>query len=189
MGSVKGEMIVNKNASAVLVKLLEGRMKISKLQDVVRNYSTLKLTLIELERSGYVRMEEKIEGRKVIYVELTPKGRAVAEKLLEASSVAKLSSREIEKFRDMRALMHLNVYEDHVSIMDIHMGEERIANIYPRRKGHEIYFWCDLHDDTDCYHIHYMFADPKLSEFIRSWIEENGYHLARKYQKYVDRYW
>ncbi|XOB63840.1 hypothetical protein ACMC56_16740 (plasmid) [Campylobacterota bacterium DY0563] len=135
MGNVKGETIVNRNASAVLVKLLEGRMKISKLQDVVRNYFTLKLTLIDLERQGYVKMEEKIEGRKVIYVELTPKGRAVAEKLQEASSVARLSSRDLEKFKNMRALLHLNVYEDHVSIMDIHMGEERIAKHLSQEKG------------------------------------------------------
>ena len=83
----------------------------------------------------------------------------------------------------------MNIYKDHITIMDIHMGESRIANIYAKPRGDEIYFWCDLHEDTDCYHIEYMFADPDLSDFIRNWIEKNGFKLPKKYQKYVEKYW
>ena len=81
------------------------------------------------------------------------------------------------------------MYEDHVSIYDIHMGEARIVDIYVRLKGDTVYFYCNMHQSDDCYHIQYMFHDVEISDFIRSWINKNGYKLAKKYQKYVDEYW
>ena len=162
----------------------------SQLQEsAIKNYATLKLTIIDLEKDGYVKTREVFEGRKTIYVTLTEKGMAVAEKLKEAEEVAKMNPEEIEKFKNLHALEHFNVYEDHITLTDISMKGVRYVNIYAKPRGDVLYFWCEDHDADDCYHIGYVFFDTKLREFVRDWLNKNGYKLAKKYQKYVDKYW
>lgn len=192
----QSELPDEKYVNSILVKLLEYNKPVTAyelLSITARNYNVLMKRLRLLEDRGYVEIKETKQhgskGRKVYLIRLTEKGRIVAEALKKAEWTAKLTHDELEKFKNLRALIHVNIYEDHITVMDIHMGHSRIANIYAKPKGHEVYFWCDLHDDTDCYHIEYMFADPKLSDFIRSWIEKNGFKLSKKYGKYVERYW
>ena len=180
---------LTKKQMQLLIKLLDGAKKITDLREIIKNYPSLQKEIMTLEAEGYVKREEKIERQRVVYVSLTDKGRAVAEKLKEVEWTAKLSPEDLERFKNMRALLHVNIYEDHVTIMDIHLGKSRIANVYARLKGDKVFFWCDLCEDTDCYHIEYMFADYKLSDFIRSWINKNGYKLSKKYEKYVEKYW
>ncbi|MCD6275449.1 MAG: PadR family transcriptional regulator [Thermoplasmata archaeon] len=181
----------NKYAKSILIRLLNEResIPITKFLDIASSYYALKNTISDMEKDGLVKIEEKVLGRKMIFVSLTEKGRAVAEQLKRAEQISKLSPEELERFKNMRGLIHINIYKDHITVMDVHMGEKRIANIYARPRGDEIYFWCDLHEDVDCYHIEYMFADPDLSDFIHNWIDENGFKLPKKYQKYVDKYW
>ena len=183
------EVIKKPNASIVLTELLKGKKKMTELQEKVKNYASLKLLILNLEREGYVKIEEPEEGKKVIYVSLTEKGRAVAEKLKEAERVAKLSDEELEKFRNLHALEHFNVYEDHVTLTDISMEGVRYVNIYARTRGETVYFYCEMHDSDDCYHVGYLFFDEKLRSFVKEWIEKNGYKLAKKYDKYVEKYW
>lgn len=187
--SVK-EVLRNKNASAVLINLLKGEMKMSQLQEsAIKNYSTLKLTVIDLENEGYVKTRDVFEGRKTIYVSLTEKGRAVAEKLKEAEEVAKMEPGEIEKYKNLHALQHFNMYEDHITITDISIQGVKYVNIYARPRGEILYFYCEDCGKDDCYHIGYLFFDSKLREFVKKWVEKNGYKLAPKYEKYVEKYW
>ena len=171
-----------------------GEVNISSLLKITKhNYHVLKNKIRELENHGFVSTEERKrygdKGPKTIVVSLTERGKVVAEQLRNAEKLAKLTPEEIERFKRMRALIHVNVYEDHITIMDIGWEDERVVNIYARPKGDVVYFWCDVDEDTDCYHIQYMFANPKLSDFVRAWIERNGFKLAKIYQKYVDKYW
>ena len=181
--------ILNKNAAAVLIKLLEGETKMSYLQEVVRNYSTLQLTIRDLEEMGYIKTKERRERGRVIYVSLTEKGRAVAEQLRRAEKIAKMSEDELEKFRGLHYLEHFNVYEDHITLTDSSIEGVRYVNIFAKPKGDILYFWCDVHEATDCYHIGYLFVDEKLRSFINEQLEKNGFKLAPIYKKYVEKYW
>ncbi len=179
-----------KYAKSILLYLLKkGEVLQKDLSHIVKNLRSLKQILDSLEDDGLITITEKIIGRRAYYISLTDKGRVVAEQLRNAEKLAKLTPEEIERFKRMRALIHVNVYEDHITIMDIGWEDERVVNIYARPKGDVVYFWCDVDEDTDCYHIQYMFANPKLSDFVRGWIEKNGFKLAKIYQKYVDKYW
>ena len=187
--NVKKEVLQKPNAGIVLTSLLSGKKKMTDLHQEVRNYASLKLLVLELEKEGYVKTEESEEGKKTIYVSLTEKGRAVAEKLKEAEEVAKMEPGEIEKYKNLHALQHFNMYEDHITITDISMEGVKYVNIYARPRGEILYFYCDDCGKDDCYHIGYLFFDSKLREFVKKWINTNGYKLAKKYEKYVEKYW
>ena len=180
-----------KYSKSILVKLLEGDepVPLSDLQIFVKNYYALKNTIEDLEKDDLVKKEEKVMGRKTIYVSLTEKGQAVAEKLKEAEEVARMEPKDIEKYRNLHALEHFNIYEDHVTITDISMQGVRYVNIYARPKGNVLYFYCEECGSDDCYHIGFIFFNSKLREFVKKWINNNGYKLAKKYQKYVEKYW
>ena len=186
---MKKEVLKKPNAGIALTALLSGKKKMTDLHQEVRNYASLKLLVLELEKEGYVKTEESEEGRKTIYVSLTEKGRAVAERLQEAEKIAKMESGELEKYQNLHALEHFNVYEDHITLTDISMEGIRYVNIYAKPRGETLYFYCEMHDSDDCYHIGYIFFDSKLKEFVKKWINTNGYNLAKKYEKYVEKYW
>ena len=185
---------LDEQSQKILYELLDGDKKISHFLPIANNsYHTLRNKIKKLKEAGLIKTMEKRrygdKGPKTIVVSLTERGKVVAEQLRNAEKLAKLTPEEIERFKRMRALIHVNVYEDHITIMDIGWEDERVVNIYARPKGDVVYFWCDVDEDTDCYHIQYMFANPKLSDFVRAWIERNGFKLAKIYQKYVDKYW
>ena len=185
----KDDVLRKKNIVPLLTSLLDGKKKMSELLKVIPNYMTIKAYISDLEEEGYVKTEEKFEGRKVIYVELTERGRVVAEALKKAEWLANLPPDKIEKFANIKAYIHINSYEDHVTLKEIHLGETRIINVYVKPKGNVIYFYCDYHDSDDCEHVEVMFGDPDISDYIRDWLNKNGYKLAKKYQKYVEKYW
>ncbi len=180
-----------KYSKSILIMLLESKepSPLTEFQKYIKNYYALKNTVEELAKDGFVTIEEKIMGRKTIFVSLTAKGRAVAKKLREAEEVAKVKPEDLEKYKNLHALQHFNMYEDHITITDISMEGVRYVNIYARPKGETLYFYCEMHDSDDCYHIGYIFFDKKLREFVKKWVEKNGYKLAKKYEKYVEMYW
>lgn len=180
---------LSKKQTAILFELVQGPKKMTELNKIIKNYPSLQKEIMTLESYGYVKREEKYERQRVVYVSLTEKGRAVAEKLKEAEQVSKLSDEELEKYKNLHALEHFNVYEDHVTITDISMEGVKYVNIYARPRGEVLYFYCEECGKDDCYHIGYLFFDTKLSKFIKDWINKNGYKLAKKYEKYVEKYW
>ena len=178
-------------SKSILLKLLDEKkdLTITQFLDIVNSYKTIKDIIKKLEEDGLVRIEEKVMGRKTIYVSLTEKGRAVAEKLKEAEEVAKVKPEDLEKYKNLHALQHFNMYQDHVTITDISMQGVRYVNIYARPRGNVLYFYCEYCGSDDCYHIGFIFFDSKLREFVKKWIDDNGYRLAKKYEKYVEKYW
>lgn len=161
----------------------------SELQKEIKNYMSLSKTILELEKKGFVKTYEVIEGRKIKYVELTERGKVVAEALKKADWLANLPPEQIERYAQMKAFIHINSYEDHVTLKEVQLGQSRIVNVFVKPKGDTIYFYCDYDDSDDCEHVELMFADIELSDYLRGWLKKNGYHLAKKYEKYVDKYW
>ncbi len=113
----------------------------------------------------------------------------MAEALKKAEWLAKLPPEMIERFAQMKAYIHINSYDDHVTLKEVHLGQSRIINVFVRPRGEEIYFYCDYDDSDDCEHVELMFADIELSDYLKGWLSKNGYRIAKKYQKYVDKYW
>ena len=179
-----------KYAKSILLYLLKkGEVLQKDLSHIVRNLRSLKQILDSLEADGLITITEKIIGRRAYYISLTDKGRAVAEKLREVEKISKIPPEELEKYKRIHVLQHFNVYEDHITLTDISLEGVRYVNIFARPRGDLLYFWCDMHEDTDCYHIGYLFVDEKLRSFINEQLEKNGFKLAPIYKKYVEKYW
>ena len=169
------ESLNERYVSSLLVFLLSKTVaKKSDLSSVITNPYKLTDILNKLARDGLLTMGESKLGRKSYQISLTPKGRQVAEQLKKAEEAAsgiviheeegriEISSvpeEWKEKWKNLHALIHVNVYDDHVTIMETNhegTGKERIFNIYIRENGHgQLRLWCELDESFDCYHIGY----------------------------------
>lgn len=143
------------------------------LFDVVTSNQTLDKLLDALEGDGYITKKLSEYGRRTYEITLTPKGHAVAEQLKRAEEAARgatvfenegrievqVPEEWREKWKNLHALFHVNVYEDHVTIMETNhegTGRERIFNIYIRENGQgHLRLWCEEDESFDCYHVGY----------------------------------
>ncbi len=162
-------------AKSVILKLLEKDtfMK-SELFTIVTSNQTLDKLLDALEKDGYVSKISSKYGRRTYSISLTDRGRSVAEQLKRAEEAAKgvvihedesrIEVSDIpemwrEKWKNLHALIHVNVFDDHVTIMETNhegSGKERIFNIYVRENGQgHLRLWCELDESFDCYHVGY----------------------------------
>ncbi|MDS0257473.1 hypothetical protein ApAK_07315 [Thermoplasmatales archaeon AK] len=157
----------------LLMELLGKEKMMTELKTVVSGYDTLRNLVRELQDLDLVRKIETFEDRRKLIVSLTDKGRAVAEQLKkaeEAASGVKIYENEgrieisnipegwREKWKNLHALIHVNVFEDHITIKETNgeNGKDRIFNIYIRENGHgHLRLWCELDESFDCYHIGY----------------------------------
>jgi len=160
-------------SNSVLVKLLQGNCLKTSLQSIVKNLYSLDKLLTELEKDGLITIDKKPFGKNIQEVSLTPKGHAVAEQLKRAEEAAEgatvfedegrievqVPEEWREKWKNLHALFHVNVYEDHVTIMETNhegTGRERIFNIYIRENGQgHLRLWCEEDESFDCYHVGY----------------------------------
>ena len=179
------DVLNEKNAALVLKTLYEFKepVFVSALQEVVKNYHVLKNTIAKLIDSGFVTGEEvEIKGRKALKVSLTEKGRAVAEKLKEVEEISRADEKYLELSKRMKIFVHLNTYEDHLTVMELQGGRKRIANIFPKRKGKYLYLWCDIDEDYNCDHIYYALHDIYMRDTILKFAEKEGLELAPIYE-------
>ena len=152
----------------------KGTIKKTDLLEIITSSWTLDKLVPKLERDGLIIVKTSEFGRKTYTISLTDKGRAAAEQLKrveEAASgivihedegrieVSNVPEEWKEKWKNLHALIHVNVYDDHVTIMETNhegTGKERIFNIYIRENGHgQLRLWCELDESFDCYHIGY----------------------------------
>ena len=167
--------ISEKHAVNVIKYLLEkGSIKKTDLLEIVKSSWTLDKLIPKLENDGLIEVVESTMGRRTYSISLTPKGRQVAEQLKKAEEAASgivihedegrieisnVPEEWKEKWKHLHALIHVNVYDDHVTIMETNhegTGKERIFNIYIRENGHgQLRLWCELDESFDCYHIGY----------------------------------
>ena len=170
MSNILGKQYV----TPVLIRLYKGEAMMTELTSIVSNYSTLRLLIRELQDEDYVTTREVFQDKRKIIVSLTEKGKAVAEQLKKAEEVSKgvvihedegrieisnMPDDWKDKWKNLHALIHVNVYDDHITIMETNhegTGKERIFNIYIRENGHgQLRLWCELDESFDCYHIGY----------------------------------
>ena len=69
---------------------------------------------------------------------------------------------------------HLNVYDDHVTIIDYDL--RRTLNIYFKEEG----VWCEYDESEDCPHIEYVLTIPKVQEIL----EQKGWKKERIKKKF-----
>ena len=160
--------------SLIIVLLDKGEVTMTSLQSIATSYNTVRKVMESCQKDGLVKIREVVAGRKTRFVSLTEKGREVAEHLKKAGESAKgLTIHEEEgrieiknvpeewkeKWKNLRALFHVNVFEDHVTIMETNhegTGRERIFNIYVRENGQgHLRLWCEADESFDCHHIGY----------------------------------
>ena len=173
------KVLSKKNVLPLLTYLLDGRKKMSELLDVISNYVTLKSYIRDLEDAGYVRTEETFEGRRVIYVELTDRGRAIAERLRGAEEIAQMDDEQLEEFKNIHLLMHFNMHEDAITLIDYSVMEgERYVYLYPRVKGKTLYLYCDLCGSTNCPHIRFALQYAPLREALERRAKDKGLEIG-----------
>lgn len=175
--SVKS-VLGRKHVVPLLVELSRGSKMMTELSSIVSNYSGLQLILRDLADEGYVKVRETFEDKRKIIVSLTDKGRIIAEQLKKAeevagydvripdSSVIQVPPEFIDQWESLR-LIHVNTYEDHVTLKEVSAGKERIFNIYIRENGHgSMRLWCELDESFNCVHIGYSMTIPAVQDMF-----------------------
>ena len=158
----------------------------TELQNIVKNLYSLNSLLEKLEEDGIISIEKKPFGKNITEINLTPKGREVAEQLKKAQEIAESPSVEIEEsspkigiteeaashVQELRLLYHTNVLDDHVTISEIprNGGRTRIFNIYIKRNGHGNFrLWCEDDNSFDCVHVEVAWTYPQVQEMVLSY--------------------
>ena len=71
----------------ILTELLSGRKMITELKSIVPSYDVLRYNLLELQTEGYITKKESRDDKRRYFIDLTDKGRRVAEQLKIAQGV------------------------------------------------------------------------------------------------------
>ena len=156
-------------AKDILLALLErGRIPMSYLRDVVISYQTITKLIEAFKNEGLVTVTEVKEPRRVLYVELTQKGKQVALHLKDAEAVIKGEvSQALERWKHWRALVHFNVYDDHITIIDASHEQTRYINVYFKSIGGNKYkLWCELCQSDQCEHVDYAWSLKVVREKV-----------------------
>ena len=91
MKSQQRDVLSLRYSSDILVSILESkeRCKFSNLNELVTNHATLNMLLHEFEKNGLIIIEEVSRPHFTRYVDLTMKGKEVAEYLRKAKDLLK----------------------------------------------------------------------------------------------------
>ena len=83
------DIIDSRHVNRILLYLLEkGHIKKTDLLEIISSSDSLSNSLRKMEEEGLISVVTKIIGRKVIFIDLTDKGRRVAEQLKIAQEIA-----------------------------------------------------------------------------------------------------
>jgi DNA-binding MarR family transcriptional regulator len=133
--------------------LQKGNIKKSDLLEIITSSWTLDKLIPKLEKDELISLSESVVGRRTYSISLTPKCRAVAEQLKKTDEAAKgviihedegrieiskIPEEWKERWKNLHVLFRVNVYEDHITLMDSNYhgtGKERIFNIYVKENG------------------------------------------------------
>ncbi|MFP3257405.1 MAG: winged helix DNA-binding protein [Candidatus Nanopusillus acidilobi] len=182
------EILKKKNAARILVKLLSGNVKMTDLKSIVSSYETLRYLIRDLEDLGYVKRREELKDRRIIYVELTEKGRVIAEKLKDIEGslqekeepIAEISKEKydqmVKDWKRLSALTHINVLDDHIVLKEYNydgQGHDRLVTIYVMINHDKVMrLYCDVDSSTNCWHVQYAWTLPE----VQAWVQ---YHLQK----------
>lgn len=169
------DALSEKYTSIFLTYLLaEGEVKKGDFREVIKSTTTIDKLVTKFEQEGFITVKKEFAGRRIHVISLTPKGRSVAEQLKRAEEAAKgvviheeegrieitnVPEEWRNKWKNLHALFHVNVFEDHVTIMETNhrgTGKPRTFNIYVKENGEKhLRLYCELDESFDCYHIGY----------------------------------
>ncbi len=165
-----------KNSKSVMLFLMHAPSEVKKsdLFSIIKSHQVLDKLLTALANDGYILYRSNEIGPKKYSISLTPKGRQVAEQLKKAEEAAKglviheeegrieisnIPEEWKDKWKNLHALFHVNVFEDHVTILETNhqgTGRSRTFNIYVKENGHgHLRLYCEADESFDCYHIGY----------------------------------
>ena len=173
-----------RHANKILIFLLEnGQSKKTDLLKVLSSSDSLSKALRELEDSELIQSSIKLLGRKIIYINLTEKGRLVAKEIKKAADIAEeknnteiaLSTSDYAEFQknvsNYSVLSHFNVLDDHIAIREYNFdkkGHDRVVFVYVRVNGNGIMrLWCEADNSFDCWHVKYAWTLPDVQAMVQ----------------------
>ena len=141
------------------------------LSEIISGPQTYRRIVDKLVEAGYVTKKERIKGRREIEISLTSTGRMLADSLDNLNKdTYEIPENFGENFRNMSAMVHFNVKDDHVAVTEHNFdgsGNERIVYIYTRPNGHNILrLWCDVDKSFDCKHTQFAWTLPDVQEMV-----------------------
>ncbi len=185
-----------KNALIILRELRKYRepVYLSHLQKVVKNYHVLKNTVFKLSEVGLIKIiEGEYRGRPVMSLTLTEKGRLVANKLFEISSIDESEKDTLSSYDWKESLEFIEFIIKHVDfqietedrpdvlsvflISDENLDKEENVKIIGGKKyaivelinnpnGARPYLYCTTCESDTCHHISFIWANPKTRERV-----------------------
>ena len=125
-------------AKSILILLLSNNGKAIKsdFSVIASSWKTLSDVISALEEEGFLTISEQVLGRKTYVIEITDKGREVAEKLKEAQDVSEgiihvdgeeinisLNPEEQKNSQYLKYLFHFNVLDNHITVEEAVPGK------------------------------------------------------------------
>ena len=170
-----------KYSKPILIKLLElgGTAKKNDLASVTSGWPALDKTLAALEMDKFIEISEKFLGRRTYVISLTNKGFEVSKMLQGVFEVADEDSPDIQtlppnfedQFKNLSALTHLNVLDDHIAIREINFdgaGHDRVVFVYVKLNGNNIMrLWCEVHNSYTCPHTRFAWTLPDVQAMVQ----------------------
>jgi DNA-binding PadR family transcriptional regulator len=167
-----------KHAYAIVRYLLEKNVvKKTEFLKIVPSSGTVDRTLGKLIELGLVTDKKEVIGRRIVFIQLTPKGRAVAEQLKKADEVAaRTETYELppdfgKEFEGLSAMTHLNVLEDHIAVTEHNYdgtGKDRIVMVYVKLNGRGFMrLFCEIDEAYECRHTRYAWTLPSVQEMVQ----------------------
>ena len=89
---------------------------------------------------------------------------AKKEGLTNANQFIDIAIKEKLQALERESISHINMYDDHVKIMDRKLGKlGRIVSVYFKRDGKP---YCDYCGETDCVHVQYAWELPEARKVL-----------------------
>ena len=89
------------------------------------------------------------------------------EGLINLSQFIDSALKEKLELLKQKHLNHLNMYEDHVKILDSKLeGRGRIVSVYFKRDDGP---WCDYCEEPDCVHVQYAWELPEARKVLEGY--------------------
>ncbi len=151
-----------------------GEVPLTYLHNITKSTHTYYRVIKLFESDDIVKSREKIHNRKYILISLTDKGKAFAESLKETEKRLNdytLPPNYEAQFKNLSAMTHLNVLDDHIAIHEINYngkGDDRVVFVYVKLNGNNILrLWCEVHQTYECVHTKYAWSLPDVQAMIQ----------------------
>lgn len=170
-----------KHTQAIIIFIYDNNeIPITRLSELVKNSQTYSRTVHLLEEDGIIKSREFIHNRLYRMISLTDKGKALAESLKRTEQVLSSDSSSLhilpphyeDQFKNLSALTHLNVLDDHIAIRDLNFdgaGHDRVAFVYVKLNGNNIMrLWCEADNTYECVHTKYAWSLPDVQAMVQN---------------------